>query len=115
MTDERNAPRKTCTDHCAACGQHFHVLGAFDAHQAGGYCNDASEVVYQSGNREGKFVLQPWTDTGCCDKEPGCWQNGRRLAYVENVTVWQVAPTEKQLEGLQRLVTRKSDAQAVLL
>ncbi len=30
-------PRTTCTNHCSACGCHFHSLAAFDAHREGSY------------------------------------------------------------------------------
>lgn len=96
-----NQKRQTCTDHAACCGQHFHGLGAFDAHRKDGICYDASEVVYGSNSkRAGEPMLQAWTEIGSCDKERGCWVSGKRDHYVEGVTVWQMATTEEQRERL---------------
>ncbi len=82
--------RQTCTDHCTACGQHFHGLKAFEYHQQGGQCNSPGLVVAKRGKREGQPLLQLWTATGSCNKELGCWVNGKILKWIEPVTIWQV-------------------------
>ena len=81
--------RQTCTDHCAGCGRHFHGLGAFDAHRREGECCDPEMVVGQRGKHEGEALLQVWTETGSCDKDAGCWKDGKRDHYVTPVVVWQ--------------------------
>ena len=81
--------RMTCTDHCSACGAHFHGTGAFDAHRQGEqgsrYCAEPSEVVMLKGKREGLPALQVWTDAGSC----ASWSNGKRT-WIEGVMVWQL-------------------------
>ena len=100
-----------CTDHCV-CGQHFHGLGAFDAHRREGYCKDASEALYSGrGERSGQPVLQSWTESGLCDKSPGCYADGKRLDYVYGVTIWQIRPSEKQATWLAK---KKSEQGALL-
>jgi len=103
--------RQTCTDHCCGCGQHFHGLTAFDAHRVDGICREAGEVLYGAGKRQGQPILQVWTDEGCCDKEAGCWSEGKRLRYAEGVSIWQIAVTTEQRERLQRAWSNESDAQ----
>lgn len=93
--------RQTCTDHATCCGQHFHGLGAFDAHRAGGICRDAGDVTYRTGKRTGENVLQVWTDDGYCDKMRGCWVDGKRVQHEHPVTVWQIATTDEQRSRLQ--------------
>ena len=93
--------RQTCTDHATCCGQHFHGLGAFDAHRAGGICRDADDATYRTGKRIGTSMLQSWTDDGYCDKLPGCWADGKRVKYEHPVTIWQIATTEEQRSRLQ--------------
>lgn len=114
MTTERAAPRQTCTDHCAGCGRHFHGLGAFDQHRTDGFCADPAGVLIRSGKREGQPALQVWTDEGFCDKERGCWDDGRRVRYVTPVTIYQVSTTEEQRAALAALKAIPS-GQAVLL
>lgn len=93
--------RKTCTDHATCCGQHFSGLTAFDAHRIGGICRDAQDVVYgPNSKRSGLPMLQAWTEDGYCDKEPGCYVDGKRVRYAEGVTIWQIATTEEQREKL---------------
>ncbi len=99
-------PRRTCTDHCSeigGCGRHFHGTGAFDLHRTDGSCLDPADVLVK-----GRPVLRAWATDGYCDKMAGCWSNGIRLHYNHPVTIWQVVPSAKQLEGLQRL--RRGDS-----
>jgi hypothetical protein len=104
---ETKERRRTCIDHCAGCGQHFHGLGAFDAHRKGGYCHDPLEVLYgPDSKRSGQPVLQAWTTDGYCDKERGCWIDGKRDHYVEGVTIWQIASTPEQAAALLKLGQR---------
>lgn len=96
--------RHGCQSHCAACGQHFAGVTAFDAHRKGGYCNEPSEVLYgPDSKRPGQPVLQVWVADGSCDKMPGCWKDGKRVAYVESVTIWQMFMTDAQRESLAKL------------
>lgn len=97
--------RQTCTDHCAGCGSHFHGLGAFEAHRREQRCLIPEAAL----TAKGQPLLQVWTENGSCDKETGCWQDGKRVRYVEGVTIWQryLSP-----EGLQRLEGWKSGAAA---
>lgn len=104
-------PRQTCTDHCRGCGEHFHGLGAFDLHRRGGECHNPETVVGAAGSRKaGIPLLQAWTHDGSCDKENGCWQDGKRVKWEEGVTVWQVAVSEAQRERLRELGGKESDA-----
>ena len=95
MTDETSR-RQTCTDHCVACGFHFHSLGAFDAHRQDGKCCDPATAVVQSGKRVGEPSLQAWTREGWCDKMVGCWQDGKRVRWEHPVTIWQGRATDQQ-------------------
>lgn len=72
--------RQTCTDHCRACGRHFHGLAAYDLHRLGSLsdptdprrCGDPAELPR----------LRAWTEAGACAL------TGRPLA---DVTIWQLA------------------------
>ena len=108
MTTERATARQTCTDHCAGCGAHFHGLGAFDAHRQDNECQMPSETLIRSGRRKGEPSLQVWTAAGFCDKERGCWQDGRRVAFVSPVTIYQLATTEEQRQALAMLNARRT-------
>lgn len=93
--------RQTCTDHCAGCDQHFHGLGAFDAHRVNDACGPAGDAKFAKGKREGESILQVWTDTGSCDKMPGCWKDGKLNHWDEGVTIWQMSQTEEQKQRLK--------------
>ncbi len=102
--------RLTCTSHCANCGEHFHGLGAFDLHRRGGECLNPGAILGAEGTkREGTPLLQIWTHDGSCDKEVGCWRDGKRVRWSAPVTVWQVVITDAQRERLSEAWGRKSD------
>lgn len=104
--DER---RKTCTDHCAGCGRHFHGLTAFEKHQQQGECR--VDVL----KKDGTPALQVWTADGYCDKDHTCWRDGVRAGWFHPVTIYQVAVSEDARERLLSLNSKKSDAQVALL
>ena len=108
MADEERLVRQTCTDHCATCGGHFHGLGAFDAHRMQGACY--AGFLYDLINTKGTRLLQVWTEEGYCDKEKGCWADGKRDHYSHPVTIWQTFKSEEALQRLQELGGRKSGA-----
>lgn len=111
VTTERRPARKTCVWHCSTCGQHFHSVGAFDAHRLKGYCVEGAEAV----NLKGVKTLQPWTEAGACDLMPGCFENGRRVRYMEPVTVWQeVQMMGKTAEAFQERLARTQGLQGHL-
>lgn len=89
--------RQSCTDHCGSCGGHFHGLGAFDAHRQNGECVDPAEAA----NRDGKLLLQVWTEAGSCELSRGAWKDGKRVRWSEPVVVWQKAQTEEQRARMQ--------------
>ena len=100
---ERKPPRPTCTDHCTGCGRHFHGLAAFDRHRVDGHCTDPVGLLMRSKGGDERPSLQQWTPDGYCDKERGCWEEGKRVRYVHPVTIWQVATTEEQRLALAEL------------
>lgn len=97
IDEEAKVHRKTCTDHCATCGEHFHGLGAFDAHRRDGYCLPPESAA----NKDGKLLLQMWTEDGSCDHVKGNWKDGRRLRWAEPVVIWQKAITDEQRARMQ--------------
>lgn len=92
--------RRTCGDHCAGCDQHFSGLGAFDAHRRGGYCGEPETMVVE---KTGRRLLQVWTEAGYCERSPGCWRDGKLVAPVFPVTIWQTYKTEEQQLALLAL------------
>ncbi len=88
-------PRKpaiqTCTDHCVGCGSHFHGLKAFDLHRVGQVCTPPHMAQKARGKATGALSLQVWTMVGYCDKEAGCWSEGKRIKYSYPVTIYQAA------------------------
>jgi hypothetical protein len=110
MTKERATAIKTCTAHCAGCGEHFHGLTAFDAHRADGECQNPATVSYGAKARKsGQLILQPYSTHGFCDKEPGCWVNGKRVKYSQEVTIWQVAMSDEEREKLRAAFSKDED------
>lgn len=97
--EERAPARQTCTDHCRTCLRHFHGIGAFDAHRQNGQCMPPAGAV--SG--KGRLLLQMWTTEGYCDREKGCWKDGKRVTWLHPVEIWQVAMSEEQRERLAGL------------
>ena len=85
--------RKTCTDHATCCNRHFHSLKAFDLHRKGKQCNDPTNIP----------TLVVWTIDGSCDKMQDCWEDGKRVKYIESVTIWQVAVSESETQRLAEL------------
>lgn len=76
MTETR---AQKCTQHCRACGQHFHSVASFDRHRQGPYtakrtrhCVPAAEVA----------ALQCWTTAETCDLGPS--------PEPVPATIWQV-------------------------
>jgi len=100
----RSERKSTCTDHCSACGRHFHGLAAFDAHRVDSACIDPSTAE----NSKGKSLLQVWVTDGFCDKVAGCWVDGRYDHHVHPVTIWQTFKTEAQVEQLASLRSRQA-------
>lgn len=90
--------RQSCHSHCADCGQHFVGIEAFDIHIRNREHLVASVVT--SLKDPHKFLLQAWTEQGSCDKEIGCWVNGKRVKRVEPVTIWQKIPSASAREWL---------------
>lgn len=108
-TEERATPRPTCTDHCARCGQHFHGLGAFDAHRQDGVCVEpAVEALRRSKDGFERPALQVWTAEGWCKLWGGCYENGRFIEDKQQhpVVIYQVATTEAQREALAVLQSK---------
>ena len=110
MTTERAPQRQTCTDHATCRDRCFHGLKAFDLHRQGGECLDPATVAIRNGARAGELALQVWTEEGYCDHLKGCWADGKRVKYEHPRTIYQVATTEVQREGLLRLRQLSRDA-----
>jgi hypothetical protein len=97
MTAEVKVRRQTCTDHCSACGRHFHGLAAFDAHlhRVGEGINAHGARTYELEHLDGgEAGLEAWTTSGDCD-----------LATPEQsgITVWRLPMSEKDRERLAKL------------
>jgi hypothetical protein len=80
---------QTCTDHCSACGAHFHGLAAFDKHLK--RVNESAkgerpyyELEHLSGEDAG---LHAWTTSGRCDFAG----NGMP------VTIWQMPGSAERM------------------
>ena len=78
-----------CTNHCGACGRHFHSLSGFDLHHqrdANGWphCMDPLDLQ----DRDGRPRLEALTHDGIC-----------RMYREEQrgVTVWTVAGSRERL------------------
>lgn len=93
--------RQTCTDHCSACGRHFHGLAAFDLHL---------HRVNERKNRWGAPTydlehctegLEVWAEEGYCDL------TGAELPLYP-VVIWRKPLTEAEKERLEHL--RYSDS-----
>lgn len=94
--------KQTCTDHCGACGRHFHGLTAFEAHRRNFECVDPPLAVSDRGRQ----LLQAWTDDGWCSLEADCFEDGQLVRWAHPVTVWQLVPTEA---GTRFLAERHSE------
>lgn len=79
------AEKKTCVWHCQGCQGHFHSIASFDFHRSGDYCSNPETVA----TKDGKLLLQMYTDEGFCDLTTGCWSDGKRVKYISPVTIWQ--------------------------
>jgi len=93
----QEAKAQGCVWHCAACDCHFSSVAAFDAHRDDGYCLKPEDVQHP---KTGEPLLAAWTLEGRCGLTVGCWRAGKFIAYVEGVTVWQMALSD---EGRDRL------------
>lgn len=85
----------TCTNHCGACGQHFHSLGGFEIHRIGSFddpddprrCAHAIDLL----DRDGKERLEIVTEHGEC------------RMYAEtlyDVTIWTMAGNRERAQAL---------------
>jgi hypothetical protein len=96
----RATVRQTCTDHCSSCGQHFHGLGAFDAHlqRFGEGLNERGTRSYHLRHLEGTDAkLEAWTTEGVCEMSK---------PTEVGVTVWRRPLSEKERERLAQLSGR---------
>lgn len=97
MSDER---RQTCTHCCSelgGCGQHFHGLGAFDAHLQRVHegLNRWDARTYELEHLPGqKAGLEAWTEDGWCDL-------GAKDQHP--VTIWHLPLTEARQEQLAKM------------
>lgn len=92
--------KQTCTYHCSECGQHFHGLGAYDAHLVRTPNRDAPTRSYDLNHEAGLAVgLRPWTRTGTCEL------TGQTL---EPVLVWQLIPTAEAVQRWGRLTRARA-------
>jgi hypothetical protein len=73
-----------CTNHCGACGLHFHSLAAFDAHRQGDYAKP-------TGTEEGRHCVHPFDMDG---RLVAITEYGVCKMYAEpqiGITVWTLA------------------------
>ena len=62
----------TCTNHCGACGRHFHSLAAFDMHRVGDFSSNDPETRRRCESpldlldQDGEMRLVKITETGVC-------------------------------------------------
>jgi hypothetical protein len=111
----------TCTNHCSACGRHFHSLKAFDHHRTGAYGTGAyGEPVGDqpigssaTGSEHGRRCLHPLdvlasdgesrfeapTDNGECRM----YDDGSGTRIEHGVTIWTLAKTPAQRQWLASL------------
>lgn len=95
MTEPRN---KKCRSHCRKCNICFSGDSAFDMHisHEGELTihNDPAIMKYEQGKREGESRFFP--QGGSCDKQPGCWMDGRRVKVIP-ATIYSIALTDEQI------------------
>src|SRR5215203_2845720 len=85
-----------CTNHCAACGAHFHSTAAFDMHRRDGECIEPlDDPRFAALTETGKCELDsrvPYTplDSGNAQVYPAGWRHGDppMLRVAEPVTIW---------------------------
>lgn len=73
-----------CTNHCSACGAHFHSTDAFDRHRQGDFASDdpklARRCVHPLAKRDSRgrspFVV---LTTGTCDLYPDDVRHGQLI------------------------------------
>lgn len=85
--------RVGCISHCGGCDRHFTGLTAFDAHRIGGECKEPESA---KSLKSGRPLLQIASETGFCNKMPGCFHDGKHIKDVEPVVVWQSYSTEEE-------------------
>lgn len=94
----------TCTNHCGACGQHFHSLHGFDAHRTGDYSRPLGSL---GGRRclDAELVdaLAPLTVDGVCRICRGPEQHG--------VTIYTTADYKERVSQLRPSALTASEAQ----
>ena len=62
----------TCTNHCGACGRHFHSLVAFDMHRVGDFASNDPEMGRHCESpldlldKNGEMRLEALTEDGVC-------------------------------------------------
>jgi len=87
----------TCTNHCSACGRHFHSVEAFDIHRTGDYRSSDPETRRRCldpmdlEDRDGRPRLEWLTLEGEC-------RIGSPPSF--GVTIWTTAGARERMAGL---------------
>lgn len=94
----RKKNRVTCTNHCSACGLHFHSVAAFDAHRIGSFSDpdDPRRCAHPWDllDKEGKERYVTLTEDGLCAiYEP---------PQTIRVTVWTLGSSLESARSLGR-------------
>ena len=88
--EEPKVRTKKCVWHCGGCGDHFSSVGAFDAHRQEMRCVSTGSARKLAGKNAGELLLRAWTTDGVCELARGCKNEGRVVAALTGVTIWQL-------------------------
>jgi len=86
----------TCTNHCGACGRHFHSLKAFDLHRIGDYASNDPETRRRCADpldledRDGRPRLIAL----------GLGECRMRAEVLHDVTIWTTADYRARIASL---------------